>query len=87
MDFFLKWLFGAEDDGIINQSTSSNHTSSFYDDEMFNKAVTFKITATDFGKFDGRPEHWFPFKNKTESTLGIAGFSSLADEKVPIKDT
>ena len=51
------------------------------------QAVSFKITAKDFGKFDGKPEHWFPFRNKTESTLGMAGFGSLIDTKVPLKDS
>jgi len=50
------------------------------------QAVSFKITAKDFGKFDGSPEHWFAFKNKTQSTLGIAGFSALLDERIPIRD-
>jgi hypothetical protein len=87
MDFFLKWFFAEEDDSTTNHPTNGQHASSNYDDNMNHKAVTFKITATDFGKFDGRPEHWFPFKNKTESTLGIAGFSSLVDDNFPIKDT
>ena len=78
MDFLIKWLFGSEDD--------DSQVPTILKDDSY-KAVTFKINATDFGKFDGQPEHWFPFKNKTESTLGVAGFSTLIDDKVPMKDT
>jgi hypothetical protein len=82
MDFFLKWLFGAHDED------SSEISSTMLDqDEEGNKAVTFKITAKDFGTFDGCPEHWFSFKNKTQTTLGIAGFSSFLNARVPVRDT
>ena len=70
MVFFLKWLFGSSQD----------------DEKDSTKAVAFKIGANDFGKFDGRPEHWYAFKNKTMSTLGVAGFSSILDKGKPIKD-
>ena len=76
MDFFIKWITGTKDDDL----------NEFNVDGDSNKAVTFKITAKDFGKFDGIPTHWFAFKNKVQSTLGIAGFSSLLDERIPIKD-
>ena len=82
MDYFIKWLFGAEEDGASTQvqvkEGTQNHSY---------QAVSFKITAKDFGKFDGKPEHWFPFRNKTESTLGVAGFGSLIDTRVPLKDS
>ena len=79
MDFFIKWLLGHEEDEL-----SSNPPLMPEKDEY--KAVSFKITAKDFGTFDGKPEHWFPFKHKTESTLGVAGFSSLLDVHVPMSD-
>jgi hypothetical protein len=72
MVFFFNWIFGKQEDN---------------DDVMeSSKAVSFKIGAQDFGKFDGRPEHWYAFKNKTMSTLGVAGFSSILDKSIPIKD-
>ena len=55
------------------------------DDKYFSKAVS-KIAVHDFGKFDGKPEHWYAFKNKTMSTLGVAGFSFILDKTKPIKD-
>ena len=72
MVFFFNWLFG------------SRHSEE--DEKYFSKAVSFKIAAHDFGKFDGKPEHWYAFKNKTMSTLGVAGFSSILDKTKPIKD-
>ena len=77
MNFFLNWLWGNEDEGDFIPRPAA------IQGEL---AATFKITAKDFGKFDGMPEHWFSFKNKTKSTLGIAGFSSLLDPDAPIRD-
>lgn len=77
MNFFLNWLRGDEDEGDFIPRPAA------IQGEL---AASFKITAKDFGKFDGMPEHWFSFKNKTKSTLGIAGFSSLLDPNVPIRD-
>jgi len=31
-----------------------------------------------------KPQHWYTFKNKTMSTLGVAGFSSILDKTKPI---
>ena len=70
MVFFFNWLFGSR--------------CSEEDEKYFSKAVSFKIAAHDFGKFDGKPEHWYAFKNKTMSTLGVAGFSSILDKTKPI---
>jgi len=72
MVFFFKWLFGS-------RPVEEN-------EKYFSKAVSFKIAAHDFGKFDGKPEHRYAFKNKTMSTLGTAGFSSILDKTKPIKD-
>ena len=72
MVFFFNWLFG------------SRHSEE--DEKYFSKAVSFKIAAHDFGKFDGKPEHWYAFKNKTMSTLGVAGFSSILCKTKPIKN-
>jgi len=72
MVFFFNWLFG------------SRHSEE--DEKYFSKAVSFKIAVHDFGKFDGKPEHWYAFKNKTMSTFGVAGFSSILDKTKPIKD-
>jgi len=33
-----------------------------------------------------KPEHWYAFKNKTISALGVAGFSTILDKAKPIKD-
>jgi len=91
MDFFIRWIFGAEDDDVVNndiveapQDVAQVPQNAV--NEQFNRAVTFKITAQDFGKFDGKPEHWYGFKNKTLSTLGVAGFSSILDPARPIVD-
>ena len=76
MDFFIKWFSGGqedEDDDVKSVKESS-------------KAVSFKISAHDFGKFEGKPEHWYAFKNKTISTLGVAGFSSILDKATPMRD-
>ena len=51
---------------------------------MRNMCMHESMQANDFGKFDGKPEHWYAFKNKTMSTLG--GFSSILDRTKPIKD-
>jgi len=72
MVFFFKWLFGSK-------PAEENK-------KYVSKAVFFKIAAHDFGKFDGKPEHWHAFKNKTMSTLVVAGFSSILDKTKPIKD-
>jgi len=71
MVFFFKWLFGSRQGGE--------------DEKYFSKAVSFKIAAHDFGKFDGKPEHWYAFKNKIMSALGVAGFSSILDKAKTIK--
>ena len=71
MVFFFNWLFG------------SRHSEE--DEKYFSKAVSFKIAAHDFGKFDGKPEHWYAFKNKIMSALGVAGFSSILDKAKTIK--
>jgi len=84
MDFFIKWFFGTEDDVVDNEIDHQAPNNEV--NELFNRAVTFKITAQDFGKFDGKPEHWYGFKNKMLSTLGVAGFSSILDQGRPIVD-
>jgi len=76
MDCFNKWFGGGqedEDDDVESVRESS-------------KAVSFKIAAHDFGKFDGKPEHLYAFKYKTISTLGVAGFSSILDKATPMRD-
>ena len=73
MVFFFNWLFGSRQHGEE-------------DENYFSKAVSFKIAAHDFGKFDGKPEHCYAFKNKTMSTLDVTGFSSILDMTKPIKD-
>ena len=83
MDFFIKWMFGSDGD---DDATSETAQTGGITPEYNYQAVSFKITPKDFGKFDGKPEHWFPFRNKTESTLGVAGFGSLIDARVPLKD-
>ena len=50
MNFFLNWLRGNEDEGDFIPRPAA------IQGEL---AATFKITAKDFGKFDGMPEHWF----------------------------
>ena len=96
MDYFIKWMFGADDDDIdvdfapaVNLDPNQVQPSGTIPTmpELDYQAVNFKITPKDFGKFDGKPEHWFPFRNKTESTLGVAGFGSLIDVRVPLKDS
>jgi hypothetical protein len=91
MDFFIRWIFGAEDDDVVNNDVvqvpqEAAQAPQNAANEPLNRAVTFKITAQDFGKFDGKPEHWYGFKNKTLSTLGVAGFSSILDPARPIVD-
>ena len=71
MVFFFNWLFGSRQDDE--------------DDKEFSKAVSFKVSANDFGKFDGKPDHWYAFKNKTMSAFGVASFSSILDDAKPIK--
>ena len=76
MDFFIKWFSGRQEDED-NDAKSVKESS---------KAVTFKIAVHDFGKFDGKPEHWYTFKNNTISTLGVAGFSPILDKAMPMRD-
>ena len=47
---FFDWLFGSR--------------QGEEDEKYFSRTVSFKIAAHDFGKFDGKPEHWYAFKNK-----------------------
>ena len=56
--FFFSWLFGSRQNGGEDEKYSS-------------KAVSFKIVVHDVGKFDGKPEHWYVFKNKIMPTLGV----------------
>jgi len=69
---------------FFNRFFGSRHSKE--DEKYFSKAVSFKIAANDFGKFDGKPEHWYAFKNKTMSTLCVAGISSILDKTKPTKD-
>ena len=54
-------------------------------DQPLDGAVAFKITTQDFGKFDGMSEHWYGYRTKMLSTLGVAGFSSILDQARPSK--
>ena len=54
--------------------------------DQLDRAVAFKITAYDFRKFDGKPEHWYGFRNQMLSMLGVAGFVSILDQARPIVD-
>ena len=81
MDFFIRWIFGVEDDDEVVNSNVIEAPQDVVQappnavDQPLDRAVGFKITAEDFGKFDGKPEHWYGFRNKMLSTLGVAGFS------------
>jgi len=68
MVFFFNWLFGSRQ---VKE-----------DAKYFSKAASFKIAAHDFVKFNGKPEHWYAFRNKTLSTLGVAGFSSIRQSRI-----
>jgi len=59
MVFFFSWLFG------ITQDTKE-------DVKYFSKAVSFKIAVHDFGKFDGKPEHWYVFMNKKNDCMRVS---------------
>ena len=92
MDFFIRWIFGVEDDdevvnnNVIEAPQEPVPAPQDAVNQPLDRAVAFKITAQDFGKFDGKPEHWYGFRNKMLSTLGVAGFSSILDQARPIVD-